>query len=73
MHFNLIVKKIFVFVFISCNLFGQENYTQEIHGTKEILNFIFIESGKFTMGSKKLIKYTLSDILIFNGIKKNRR
>ena len=53
MNINLIINKLFVFTFFSFYLFGQENYTQEIHGTKEMLNFIFIEGGTFNMGSKK--------------------
>ena len=61
MNINLIIQKLFVFTFFSFYLFGQENYTQEIHGTKEILNFIFIEEGKFTMGSKKSEKGHFGD------------
>jgi len=40
MNVNLIIKKLFVLTFFSFYLFGQENYAQKIHGTKEMLNFI---------------------------------
>ena len=55
------LKSISIAFLFSLNIYALQDYSQNISGTQEKLNFIFIEGGAFLMGSPKSEKGYFGD------------
>jgi len=55
------LKSISIAFLFSLNIYALQDYSQNIYGTQEKLNFIFIEGGTFLMGSPKSEKGHFGD------------